>query len=330
MLFKHWLDLGRDRYPAALVFGCVCFVLSQPLYSRLAAPSDTWPVRQAWQSRPRLLAAPAPGRSATLFVLLDELNGSRMQSFADDLKGLGLHVQSQLLVPVAANTSQVIPAMWTGVSFEDARPCSFHAICSDSHVLDFARMHASRDDVDVVGFYHPYCAMQGLRFCRRLSGPDVILDGRRWLCALDRGLSGRRSAGCQALNYLGWADFRRSIEEAVWAAPTWQRGGFFYVHLPLPHPPGNAAATSLTTEYQQNVDYAHDLVRRMGRRLLAGHFDAIRLVIYSDHPLRLSLWCNSGTYPRERCLSTPSRATRKSSAWPTATRPERGVKPARA
>ncbi len=282
-LLRVAADSTWCRWRNALATAATILVLSQPALALLRAPVLVWP-------------PVAPGastqRSALVFLLLDEMDASLAPAFVDRLKAGGFEVRHRDVRPVGPNTITVVPQMFARVPFNYPKPCGPSAICSASHVLDFARVEASRPDIDVVGFYHPYCAIRGLRWCDRLEAEPVLLDAERWGCALWRriGVPQRDPQRCDAAYNRVWQRLRDRTLEAFWRAPLWQKGGVLFAHLPLPHPPGAAAGRTLDAEYLGNAAMAVDLVQRIGVRLRDAGLE-MRLVVFSDHPLRRAQWC---------------------------------------
>lgn len=292
----HW---NRCRW--AMVFGFLLFVGSQQLVGQFAARPHVWP--PASQVGPAL-----PGRSAQIYLLLDELNAGSAGPFVDVFRQAGMPVAFKAVQPVAHATAQVIPALFSGLSFEQAKPCGWTTICSGSAVLDFSMISAARADIDVVGFYMPYCAIRGLRYCERLSPVSAISSLARWRCgaATRIGLGGDTTKHqCSVEQRDRWRAFVSDVEQAIWHAPIWSRGGMMYAHVPLPHPPGPTVGGSLQTHYRENVKRAVDLVRSIVDRSRAANFDRLTIVVFSDHPLRPSLWCANPLYAADGCPLSP-------------------------
>ena len=95
-----------------------------------------------------------------------------------------------------------------------------------------------------------------------------------------------------------------NVIHAMWLAPAWQKGGFLFVHLPLPHPPGNTDTGSLQTHYSDNLIRTYGLVQDILHKIQVSQPDSLRLVIFSDHPLRQSMWCNQLVYSAQGCTSS--------------------------
>lgn len=293
------------RAGAAACVASVLFVVGQPVLVGMAGENRSWPPAPpvGTDARNARLIDPA-GRDheATVFLLLDELNPSAADSFRADLRSAGLSVTGGVVPAESDATAKVIPAMWTGLAFDHARPCSATAICSGGQILDFAKVTVTRPDVDIVGFYHPYCAMVGLRSCRRVEASVDLLDSARWWCGVRRRLGGHIEESCRNRRYAHWLEVRSGVIKAVWAAPIWSQGGLLYVHVPLPHPPGSDDGGTLRQDYADNVSQAREFVRELAHRLQAAGFSRVQLVLFSDHPLRAYLWCQSASYLEPNCV----------------------------
>jgi len=275
------------------------FVVSQPLLTSAMVDEVVWP-------SPRRPAPPATqARTATIFLLLDELNSSSAAPLAQVLRDHGLLVREKAIRPVGDSTAKVIPAMFTGRNFEQARPCGTSAICSGVNVLDFSHVTASRDDIDVVGFFHPYCAIRSLRWCSHASAPLSLFDPVMWHCAFwtRTGLSsGTTADDCNIYYARGSRALLDQLVDALWQAPIWERGGFLYAHLLLPHPPA-AVISNLQKDYGENLDRAVALLREMLTRARRGGIEDLRVVVFSDHPLRQAMWCRYyAPYARKGCV----------------------------
>lgn len=290
---ERWRLLRRALTVAALIF-----VFSQPLLAAWRAKDVAWPRGPE--------SASAAGRPAspeiTIVVLLDELSASAAGPIADAMGRSGQPVLRRRLQPVGDGTAKVVPALLSRLAFGEAKPCGSHMLCSGSNVLDFDRIRASRPDIDLVGFYMPYCRISGLRSCAVLSPSQPYLDLQRWRCAaLRRSAVLSRWEGpdvqvqCAELNGQVWADMGARVESAVWRAPVWSRGGMLFVHAPLPHPPGEGGAGTLEQHYRANIAKASRLIGALAAKL-AERDRPYELIVFSDHPLRASFWCQSTQY----------------------------------
>lgn len=292
-------ELRWVRFRWAIAVACFLFVGSEGLAGRFLSHDIAWPPVQQNPTQ----AASAKG--ATVFLLLDELSATSAPAFVDVLRERGLPVALKAVPPVANATARVVPELFTERPFAQSKPCGLTSICSGSDALDFSRTKASRSDIDIVGFYMPYCAIQGLRSCARLAPPFPLIDLARWKCGVLRRLDlgrGPHLDDCLRQQAVRWTAFVDEAEQAIWRAPLWQEGGLMYAHLPLPHPPGPTPGGSLKTHYEENVRKAVRLVRDIvDRSRQAGHA-SLRLVIFSDHPLR-SMWCTE--WPPYRANGCP-------------------------
>ena len=282
---------------APLLVAAFGFVLSPAILVCFLAPSVQWP--------PSAALVPASGgeKNAVIYLLFDEMSANASEGITDELQEHGLNVKATAIGAIADATAKVIPSMWKGVAFDSARPCGPTAICSDGEMLDFSRVSASRSDIDVVGFFHPYCAMQGLRSCYRGELAPQLFSYKRWSCALQRRMSGATPPECADVRFAHWQKLREELIEAMWRANVWTKGGMLYAHLPLPHPPGGIPLQgTLLAQYQGNLVEARTLVRSMLDKLKENGVSRYTFVVFSDHPLRIGLWCGSGAYSGAECL----------------------------
>lgn len=291
LLLRANADLWARARLALLVAGLL-FVGSQPVLGTLRAKNLAWP--PGFQAQD---AAADAGRVATIVLLLDELNARNAGPIAAVLRRHGLQVDSRAVPSVGDATAKVLPAMFTGQLFSDARPCWLTTICSGNLALDFSRVQATRPDIDVVGFYHPYCAIQGLRTCERPAIDLAVFDAQRWQCGLWRRFGwphGVDTASCRASAVGAWGAMTERVLAGLQRAPTLTRGGLLFAHLPLPHPPGHSDDGALAQHYDANLLRAASAV---GQALgtAAGNGLALRVLIFSDHPLRQPAWCSA--YP---------------------------------
>jgi len=298
----RWSATTWARVRRASCATAFLFVASQPVVAALNAPAISWP-----NAAPGDQAA-ASSRAVTVFLLLDELNANAAGTLVDALAKAGRGVKFKTLVPAGDATAQVVPAMLAGRPFRDAKPCGLATVCSGMAALDFKRIVASRPDVDVVGFYEPYCAMRGLRSCARLSPASPASELNRWWCAALRRsdwLSERMGRGadrsCGDLNGVVWSHLASDVEAAIERAPVWREGGFLFAHVPLPHPPGEGGDGSLPSHYRNNLARAVHLIDRMVATLSQEPDRQVTIVVFSDHPLRAGVWCATTQYRHNGC-----------------------------
>jgi hypothetical protein len=240
--------------------------------------------------------APAPAqsdtRTATLVLLFDEMNSRDSFGMQKILMDQGLQVQMTAVMPVHGSTTEVIPALFSKKSFEGARPCGFTRVCAKSAAFDFAKLSVDRKDVDVVGFHHPYCSIEGLRYCRRLKTNRFFFDWNRWECGFIQRValpSFDERRRCQKILHSAWLRMREEVIESVFNAPSLQNGGVLFAHLPFPHPPAIDTG-SLSDQYVRNLRDAEGFLKKLLTLLAANKIEP-RILIFSDHPLRQALWC---------------------------------------
>lgn len=245
-----------------------------------------------WLDAPAAVATPTK-KTATIAILFDELNAKNSAGLRATLEHHGLTVSWKPLTPMGKSTAEVVPSMFTGEFFPDAKACGFTQICSHSNALDFSKISVNRPDVDVVGFYHPYCAIKGLRWCRRISTETSVLQRGRLHCffqkhfGLDLGFNARE---CQVVRTTPWATMRAKTISAMMDAPTLREGGVLFAHLPIPHPPANGLGT-LSEQYHENLLASEILLDTILHRLQSNRL-SVTTLIFSDHPLRQStIWC---------------------------------------
>lgn len=289
----RWRLLRRAGTVAALVF-----VFSQPLLARLRAVDVVWP--RLADSRSTDVRAMLS--ETIVVVLLDELSARAAGPIADAMARSGQPVLRRSLKPVGDGTAKVVPALLSQLKFNEVKPCGRSTLCSGSNVLDFDRIRASRPDIDIVGFYMPYCRIAGLRSCEVHAPSEPYLDAQRWRCAaLRRSVYLAHLEGsalqerCATLNGEVWSDLGARIESALWRAPVWAQGGLLFVHSTLPHPPGEGGAGTLDQHYRVNIAKAARLVGAITERL-ASQGRSYTLIVFSDHPLRVKSWCQSTQY----------------------------------
>lgn len=285
-------DATWIRVRLALLGSCVLFVGSEPVLGALRAKDIAWP--PGFQAED---AAADAGRTATIVLLLDELNAINAEPIVQVLRDYQLHVDMKSVASIGDGTARVLPAMFTGQSYDAARPCGLTTICSGERALDFSRVHVTRADVDIVGFYHPYCAIQGLRYCARPGIDLAIFDGQRWLCGLWRRFGWPHNMNadvCRASAVGAWGAMNERVLSGLRQAPTLSKGGVLFAHLALPHPPGHGDDGTLAQHYDANLRRAAQAVQETLATAVSNQL-TLRVVVFSDHPLRQKSWCRG--YP---------------------------------
>jgi len=295
-------NLWSRLYPAAIV-ACPIFTLSPWMISHAAAPQAYWPTPSGQAAT---TTSPALPRQNTIILLLDELSAGAAGPIVERLRGQGLALKVAELQPAGEDTVNVVPAIWLREDFSHAAPCGPTQLCSGGNVLDFAKVKAASPDIDVVAFYHHYCAMQGLRSCRFFPFPKkpALND---LTCEL---LKKPHAAplGCMPTidERRFFATQRAGLQHALMEAPFWQRGGILYGHLLQPHPLMGASDATLQDEYADSVEDSAVLIAQLAQKAQAAFGKNFRIVIFSDHPLRPQVWCSAaGFYHADRCKPRP-------------------------
>jgi hypothetical protein len=277
----------------AVFAGCLLWSATPGVLVKIAAPEVRWLDSSSPQSP-----------QTTVLLLMDEFSAGAADPIEAALVATGVEYKRKSLLAFGPNTINVVPAMFTGKSFDRAGVCWASSICSGGNVLDFSRVTVGRKDVDVVGAAMPYCVMQGLRHCEAIPFVDNLLSVDSWRCAASRRWAALKSLFDDARAPLCIEDLvgdvESSVEAAIWRAPVWRDGGLLYVHLILPHPPAKEKrGGSLASDYASNVIRAARLTEDVVRRLQATQ-RSFRLVIFSDHPLR-RLHCDGVVYRKADC-----------------------------
>jgi len=244
--------------------------------------------------------ATGPARVPTVWLLLDETSFGAAEQLAAPLQSLGLAVSVHALQPAGSNTLDIVPSfLRRSVMGPSTAPCGPTSLCAAGGSVDFSRIVAGREGVDVVGIHHRYCAIRGLRSC--VKPGDTELDWATQLqalvCAVQpalRRVDHPTVRACRERSVQGQLDGRLATVRAAFDAPFWTQGGDLYVHILLPHLPVSVQPQpSLGAAYESNIGAAAGLLEEIARRLVATFPDDFRLVVFSDHPLREAQGCGA-------------------------------------
>ena len=291
------------RCCVALTAAVSLFVASQTVIGRWSAPHYEWLPGATPASTDQ-------SRVITVILLMDELNASSAPALVKVLGNAGLRTQVQSVVPAGPHTAQAIPGMFTGHTLKDAKACGSTSMCSMDGAIDFSKVTVTRPNVDFVGFFHPYCAIQGLRYCRRSVYAFPLTDWQRWKCLWSRqskAMDRQELLACERLYIRSWVDLKEDVLKSLWQAPAWTHGGTIYAHLPMPHPPGRTPGAGLAQHYRENLDEVAVVLAEAARKAQQAAPGHVRIVVVSDHPLRQSMWCETiFPYPQEGCMIEPS------------------------
>ena len=231
--------------------------------------------------------------TATVVLLFDELNAGASQDLQRVLRGHGMQVGFKPVRPAYGSTTEAVPALFSAGDFKGAQPCGLTTICSKTTALDFSQVRVNRADVDVLGFAQPYCAIQGLRYCKRIFTSSLSLfDPGRWTCAVQRIFNldiELQKHFCQELSHASWLLFRDKLLAELSGLPALKQGGVAYVHLPVPHPPAQGTGT-LAEQYARNLQLGEKILVDLLNQMASNGVEP-RIVIFSDHILRQALWC---------------------------------------
>ncbi|MTW00508.1 hypothetical protein [Pseudoduganella ginsengisoli] len=283
-------DANLKKIRNMLTASALLFVFSPPLLVALTAERTEFPISA--------LPSTSVAKPNVAIILLDELGQEAADPILKVLAEQRLSISSGAMKPLGENTVNVIPALLTGRDFSKAHPCSLSAVCSGNTVLDFARMKSPDARVDIVGFYHPYCEISGLRYCH-MADPHAMKSSATWLsCVLIRMVYPAGLSYCNEQPFVVAQvnSARSEIYHALDNAPFWKEGGTLYFHIPLPHPPGKTNGNTLDEDYSNNIQDAAILVNSLTARLKSNFGNNFLLVVTSDHPLRPKLWCKLPNY----------------------------------
>lgn len=305
--FKINLDIWKRLHLAILVGGMI-FIFFPVLLANTQAPTIYWPSPS--NQSPTTKAPKLPTQN-TIVLLLDELSASAAGPVVEQLKEVGLLVSSTSVDPAGQNTVNVIPAIWSRSNFDQSSPCGPTQLCSANHVLDFAQVHASSDNIDIVGFFHRYCSIQGLRSCFFAPMPSStaisnIACTLPWFDMLgfydcNSVHSGRKS----------WIALRDSLQKNLLEAPFWQKGGLLFAHLLAPHPLMGIPLKPLQDEYTDNVANGAEFVKQVAIKAKLVFGNDFKIIVFSDHPLRSEFWCSDKHYDSFGCKPMTPQVSKK-------------------
>ncbi|HEV7606111.1 MAG TPA: hypothetical protein VGO61_02160 [Steroidobacteraceae bacterium] len=323
-LFLLWIQLRHDLITASdmsvamrMLVVSVCLVLATlgasrlvPIWPRLRAAllaatvigtASVFAMVAIFANRIEIFGEAGAHHRPVVVLLLDEMSGGTAHDMVAELKRRQLQVESWEVPSIGQNTLDVIPAIFSGSALPGARPCTSTAICGHSRVVDFARMSVARDDVDIVGAYHRYCVIHGLRHCVNPEVGSEVPLLIAFFCALpvrDLFSTYFDCPGYDALSH----DYFVAAKRELYAAPFWSRGGLLYAHLLIPHPPGAGGELRLADAYAANLERAGRVVSGVADRFDQTPFsDDFSLVIVSDHHLRSEMWCTKQPYASHDC-----------------------------
>jgi hypothetical protein len=299
LTLKISLDIWK-RLHLAIIAGGLVFIFFPVLLAKILAPTVYWPSPS--DQAPTEEAPMVPAQN-TIVLLLDELSASAAEPVVDQLKEAGLHVTTSNIDPAGKNTINVIPAIWTRSNFDHSTPCGPTQLCSASHVLDFAMVQASTENIDIIAFFHRYCSIQGLRSCSFTPLPTKSA-GTELACSFP---------GINRLDFLGCGDktairalfisLNDNMQNKLLEAPFWEKGGILFAHLLVPHPLMGVPSKSLNDEYTDNIANGAQVVKLVAQKSKLVFGKNFRIIVFSDHPLRPEMWCAKENYTEIDCMT---------------------------
>lgn len=307
LTLKISIETWKRLYLAGIVGGMI-FIFFPVVLANTNATTVYWP---SPSYQPPTVAAPNMPSQNTIVLLLDEFSASAAGPVAKQLQEAGLHVTVSNIDPVGKNTINVIPAIFMRKRFNQSVACGPTQICSTNKVLDFSKVKASSENIDIVGFYHRYCSIQGLRSCS--FAPISIKSAGTELACSFPGANGLEFLGCEASesDRKLFLALRDNMQKPLMEAPFWQKGGILFAHLLVPHPLMGIPLKTLSVEYADNIAYGASVVGLVAQRAKSVFGDNFRIIVFSDHPLRPEFWCADKTYMALKCKPDSSQVSNK-------------------
>lgn len=297
LTLKISIETWKRLYLAGIVGGMI-FIFFPVVLANTNGSTVYWP---SPSYQPPTVAAPNMPSQNTIVLLLDELSASAAGPVAKQLQEAGLNVTVNNIDPAGNNTINVIPSIWMRTNFDQSVACGPTQLCSTSKVLDFSKVKASSENIDIVGFYHRYCSIQGLRSCS-FSPFTIKSTGTELACSFP-GVNGLEFFGCEASesDRKSFLALRDNMKKTLMEAPFWQKGGILFAHLLAPHPLMGIPLKTLSVEYADNITYGAAVVGLVAQRAKSVFGDNFRIIVFSDHPLRQKFWCADKTYMALKC-----------------------------
>lgn len=237
-----------------------------------------------------------------LFLILDELSPEyteKLLAEIDNKKSPPYQVKT-ISAPTGM-TTDAIPTLLTGEIHQGLRICGFTTLCSENQKIDFSKLTAKNFNTDVVGMHHAYCAIQNLRSCftnssfHRSTGIDLYCLHQEIFTRFTPQRFNALWKPCLIPENFAAQNISQALQVAK-LMPFWAVGGELFIHLPIPHPinAGNdkyRIKPSLVKHYEGNVIIAGKIVNDLLIQLTQKFKDNFILVVTSDHPLRMGMWC---------------------------------------
>ena len=242
---------------------------------------------------------------AVVILVLDEASPELSEILNKELKGSAHTLFSERVEKAGDATLYALPSMLTPNHYHEMTICGFSQLCGGKS-FNMRKLKASSANIDVVGFYHPYCAIQGLRSCwiadstkRDSPGAQLkLLKATLWRLELINTNNINTAQHKFVEDIYGFT--RQSIEERSFKAPFWQNGGILFIHQLLPHPSGVGPKRTLADEYLSNSKQAAEFIGDLNKNLEKNFQGDYAIIITSDHPLRSSMWCSNPIYSHQQ------------------------------
>ncbi len=305
LLFLLWLLLrvkvdGWRQLSKFIIVSCLIFAFSPLIVAQVQKPQSS---RNFSFSKVKVDTV-----KNYVILVMDETSPEYAKNFIKILEGAELFVEYQEMISAGENTLNAIPSMLSKSRHDDVSPCSSSAICGPQS-FDFSQIEAVQDNVDIVGFWQPYCSIKNLRSCFRYEGtfsastPSGFGLYGLWCTQFNRF---RLFSFCDSggMKVADLNNAKLTLSERIYQAPFWQDGGILYVHYPLPHPSMTANFASLKVEYELNIIESEQFIMQLTSRLISRFGSNFALVITSDHALRPSVWCKRPGYENPDCLAS--------------------------
>jgi hypothetical protein len=302
LALKISLDTWKRLHLACIVGG-VIFIFSPVVMANMNAVEVYWP---SPSYQPPTIVAPNMPAQNTIVLLLDELSASAAGPIIENLQAASFHVKATKIDPAGKNTINVIPAIWMRTSFEKSDACGLTQLCSETKVLDFSKVKASSDNIDIVGTFHRYCSIQGLRFCS-FGSMSIRSASREFACGFPWKhvvkILVNKSEFCDPspAERKSFSDLIHNMQKNLLEAPFWQKGGILFAHLLVPHPLLGAPSKTLSEEYSENIASGASLVKLVAEKARLVFGDDFRIIVFSDHSLRPEVWCTGKIYREPEC-----------------------------
>ena len=243
---------------------------------------------------------------ANVIIVFDELSYEYDVSIREILKNAGLNIKYKILESAGKNTLNALPSMLKAVRHDDVFPCGLDRLCG-TNGFSFSLLKSYKFDLDIVGFYFPYCKIQDLRYCKvtKRSDHEKDLLSASWstvTCRVFGFLKLIKLCARESIEGINiYENYRSSIILDTFNAPFWEKGGTLFVHIPLPHPPGKTIGNTLLIDYLENIDRAGGYLEKVLQELNLKFGTDFKIIVTSDHPLRASYWCNVEGYKNKLC-----------------------------